>query len=173
MGEGAIIDDWEDILDKGSEEGESSTFISIIKKEAQIYRMAIQYRIVDVMLNLILPYDANQDCILFLKNKGFRIDDSNKDGYIRSIEAANRRKESWKSRIESLKIDLEKEKEREGVGKVSFYDILAELHEHGFHCDEDIKLILYLSYKKRIKEKIDAHNRRYTRGQRKGESELR
>jgi hypothetical protein len=153
-----LVKTWENIIEEYSKIDKNMAIRDVIEKKDEMFKQAALYcEIKGMLLYLLGAY--KQEYVERLNELGYRINEDDRETFVKSIKTADSRANHISTRLQFLQKDLEKHDTDE---KSSFDAVIAWLSSQlGFEVNEDITVLRYLEYKKQIKRRERNSKKRF------------
>lgn len=149
-----LLKAWENLVKENAKANNDHTYSAYESNLKRYGKLLADYELVRLsLMKLILVVD--DECLLYLKSKGFKINTETATGYVDSINLALHRSNSYLTRIKMKLNELNEMKaDQDKTQPKSIEEILGSLSSTlGFNIPEDVTLARFNEYKKVAKKK--------------------
>lgn len=152
-----LVDHWERIVERNSEENASFQYKSYFSLY-QSYNLLIAKEFNLKVLFMLASLKSDHPAIAELAKMGYKIDVSTPDTYVDTLTRAMKKSSSLITKIKMKKNEIDKYQETHGsLKKQSYEDHVADLEfDLGWMVGNEITLAKFNRLKKRVKQKNDA-----------------
>lgn len=155
-----LLDKWENLVKDNAKANNDNSYSAYENNLKRYGKLIADYELVRLsLMKLILVVD--DECLLYLKERGFKINTTTASGYAESIDAALKRSGSYLTKIKMKLNEMNESRvEADKSQPKTIEEILGALSASlNFEITGDITLARFNEYKKIVKKKNERSKR--------------